>query len=149
MNTPHRIRLHGPWDYEVVHVSPASSDVAPGQRGRFRLPDHWADALGGDFEGTVRLTRRFNCPTGLGERLSVWLVVEGVDNHADAWLNEHSLGHILGHAEPTELEITAIEIAAFDITERLRDQNLLTLEVTRSTPTGPLVAGVRLEIRES
>jgi hypothetical protein len=138
MNRPHRIRLHGPWNYEVVDVCSASSDVVPGQQGRFQLPDRWADALGDDFNGTVRLTRRFNCPTGLGAHNSVWLVVAGVANHADVCLNDHSLGHITADAEPTE----------FEITEHLSDRNLLTLEVTRNATTVPLIAGIRLEIRE-
>jgi beta-galactosidase/beta-glucuronidase len=138
MNAPHRIRLHGPWDYEVVDVFSASSDVAPGQQGRFQLPDRWADALGEDFHGTVRLTRRFNCPSGLGEHNSVWLVVEGVDNLAGFWLNGHPVGHFPD----------GVKLIACDVTERLSDHNLLTLEVTRTTPTGPLVASIRLEIRE-
>ncbi|MCA9102885.1 MAG: hypothetical protein KDA63_17115, partial [Planctomycetales bacterium] len=97
MSTVHTIRLHGPWSYEVVHVEATEGQDAP-LRGRFSLDDGLGDVLGASFRGsapggsalsaTVRLARRFNCPTGLGAHNRVWLVIESTGDVAAVALNE-------------------------------------------------------------
>jgi len=149
MSAPHRIRLHGPWVFEVFDVDATTGDVAVVNRGRFQMPDGWADALGEESGGVVRLSRRFNSPTGLGAHNRVWLVVEGIEQLGSVRLNDRALEQIAANDESSEDLNAATRIIAFDVSERLSDHNLLTLELDRTTPTGSPVAGVRLEIRES
>ncbi|MEX0586887.1 MAG: hypothetical protein WD176_09590, partial [Pirellulales bacterium] len=143
---PHRIRLNGPWTYEVL---------PPGNGGgEMRLPGDWRAALGRNFTGSVRFGRRFNCPTGLEPHERVWLVVPGGDAAGQVLLNEQPLGQVLRHSVAAE----------FDMTAHLLPHNQLTLDVEVSAvlpggaaPTrvlaepqerGPL-GNVRLEIRQA
>ncbi len=86
MPYPHAMRLHGPWEYRplsrwVRADEDAWREIADElpRPGRARVPGDWAAALGPDYRGRVRYTRRFGCPTGLASRERVWLVIEGVD----------------------------------------------------------------------
>jgi hypothetical protein len=127
MNAPHRIRLHGPWEYEITG----------GERGRFRFADGWSRVVDKGFVGTVRLSRRFNRPTGLGDHNRVWLVVEAVPSGAKMSLNDDTLGTGGSDARAAE----------FDITRRLDDRNLLTIDFAVVDSPDPSLTDVHLEIR--
>jgi hypothetical protein len=120
--------------------------------GRTVMPGDWGDALGTDFRGQVRYTRRFQCPTGLDHGARVVLRID----QADAWGCVSLNGHLLG-------TLRAIEgPGRFDVTDRLQDRNELVVDVelprqtagsaplsrpaSRAGQPGGLVGGVCLEI---
>ena len=96
-----------------------------------QLPAAWDAVLPG-VRGTVRYTRRFGRPTNLEAHERVWLVVEDVAGSATIELN--------GEKVPDTF---------YDVTDRLRERNLLQIDVTQPDPAQPagLVGEVRLEIR--
>ena len=111
------------------------------------MPCDWSESLGADFRGRVRYRRRFHRPTGLvGQRVSI--VCECVDVWASVDLNGCPLG-----------TFTALAPFRADVTDQLRDQNELCVdvelpstksEIPRSVQRehlgGGLIGEVRLEI---
>lgn len=95
-----------------------------------QLPAAWDDVLPA-FRGTVRYTRRFGKPTNIEPRERVWLCLEAAAGRIAVQLNGAPL------ATPRA-----------DVTELLRERNLLLIEVTQLDSTQPagLVGEVRLEI---
>ncbi len=156
MNEPYVIRLRGPWEFQplerMVLVAAGeyrrqTDQLPPG--GRARVPDDWHEALGVEFRGRVRYTRRFNCPTNLGARDRVWLVCEGADHRASVAMNEQALFEMVGAEHP----------AGHDVTEMLQPRNTVTIDVSldpedtarppdRQGKAGGLIGEVRLEIRQ-
>lgn len=159
---PHRIRLRGPWELELLarYVAAgqgvaAAAEVAEGlpPATRVDVPGDWGRLLGAEFRGRVRYRRAFHAPP-LSEGEAVWLVVDGVDALGSAALNGEPLGPIPGYAAP----------AQFDITQRVRPYNLLAIEVKmppaadeqagtlrpgRAGMPGGLIGEVRLEVRRA
>jgi hypothetical protein len=143
---PHPIRLHGPWDYEVL-----SGETAGARSGRVKLPCDWGATLGREFRGCARYRRSFHRPSGLEPHEHVWLVCEGADARAEVRLNGQSLGPIRGYALHSHFEITAL----------IEERNEVLLDVELSDginsssqlrpgrehlPGGP-IGEVRLEVR--
>jgi hypothetical protein len=133
---PHSIRLRGPWEYQpLIRFVPLASgqmqattdDLPPG--GRIHLPADWGEALGRNFQGTVRFTRRFNRPTGLDRGSRVWLVIDDIDWQAAAALNDRLCGEVIssGASEVSDAQRCP---ARFDITAELLPQNLLSIAVS-------------------
>jgi hypothetical protein len=114
-NPAHRIRLRGPWEF--VWLSPPSGLPAEARAGDLRLPTTWAAAFGMSV-GTVRLSRRFNRPSGLENGERVWLEVAVADEAAVS-LNGVWLGRV------------AAGTARFDVTERLTTYGCIDLDLTR------------------
>ena len=126
MRDVHTIRLRGPWQIEpiaryvalgdgqfkasVENLPPATKD---------KMPADWSAALGSDFRGRVRYTRRFHEPAGLEELEEVWLAVAPQCSRATIALNGHSLGEVLRGEAVARSEITAL----------LRDTNVLEIIV--------------------
>ncbi len=157
MSLPHVIRLRGPWEIEPLaryrrgadgQYVRETHDLPAGGKGP--VPGDWSDVLGGDFRGTVRYTRKFNCPTNLGADERVWLVMDGVDHRADVTFNGNPLCDLLG-----------LEFARADMTEGFLAHNTLVIDVTllpedhpdapprhpgREGQPGGLIGEVRLEI---
>ena len=137
----HTIRLRGPWELRPLLSESQQRDQLPGGEPRGfaadaitqQLPANWDAVLPG-FRGTVRYTRRFGKPTNLEAQERVWLVVNDVAGSVTVILN--------GEKVPDTF---------FDITDRLRERNLLQIDVTQMDPGQPagLVGEVRLEIRGS
>jgi hypothetical protein len=166
---PHSIRLRGPWEYQPLarllpvasgHLQMVTDNLPPG--GTLDLPADWGEALGRDFQGVVRFSRRFHRPTGLDAASRVWLVVEDVDSQANIELNDCFLGAVIGSGStfgPDEMPCCP---ARFDITANLQPQNRLSISVTspslgprdgmpltrpgREHQPGGLIGLVRLEI---
>jgi hypothetical protein len=95
----HSIRLRGPWDYQPLARAELQADgsIRFDDRdlpagGTMALPADWGAALGQDFRGLVRFTRRFTQPTGLDETTRVWLVIDNIDWQATVTLNGTFLG---------------------------------------------------------
>lgn len=148
MLDPHRIRLHGPWEYQVL------SGTLGGRKpsGKQKLPSDWADILGAEFQGTVRYRRRFGKPARLDLDESVWLVVDGVSGIGKLTLNARVLGRLQGPEG----------VFSTDITDQLHERNELWLDVTfpscdapvqshspaeRERRSGGPIGEIRLEIR--
>jgi hypothetical protein len=133
----HSIRLRGPWEFVVGGVSK-----------RIRMPVRRADVVGDDFRDRLTCQRKFGCPTCLDPHERVWLVIEMPARPGEATLNGLPLGPFHNTAKPTE----------FDITERLKERNVLVLDFdfvrplftasSRDSAAGELLfKDVRLEIR--
>ncbi len=142
---PHPIRLHGPWDYEVL-----SGETAGAKSGRVKLPCDWGASLGREFRGCVRYRRTFRSPSGLEPHEHVWLVCEGADARAEVQLNGQPVGHIRGYALRSDFEITGL---IREHNELLLDVNMPAESVAASLrpgreqlPGGP-IGEVRLEVR--
>jgi hypothetical protein len=123
---PHIIRLRGPWNLEPLarvglHADGTSVDLGGPLPSACRttVPSDWGQALGVDFRGRVRYSRRFHQPTGMAEIERIDLVIERVDALGWVWLNGQLLGEIpLGFVEFRE-----------EIKERLERYNLLEVQV--------------------
>jgi hypothetical protein len=164
---PHTIRLRGPWNFEplsrFVPLADGSSSVTNDDlplSGVIELPADWGMALGADFQGSVKFTRRFRRPTGLDAASLVNLVIDDVDWQADVSLNDRLLRTVVcsQSSEPRqELHCPA----RFDISTLLVPQNRLSIVVTspaldtrnfplprpgRTGQPGGLIGLVRLEI---
>jgi hypothetical protein len=96
---PHIIRLRGPWQCEplafagiAVDGSVIWTDTELPPPAVIELPGDWSAAIGRDFRGLARLTRRFGLPTGLSPSSRVWLTLEELAGTAAVTLNDHPLG---------------------------------------------------------
>ncbi|MBX7169284.1 MAG: hypothetical protein K1X74_23330 [Pirellulales bacterium] len=78
----HRIRLRGPWEFEV-RGSALGSLPSPG---KVHVPCRFAAHLPPGFRGRVRYVRRFGQPP-LAAAETLWLVVEGLALPARIELN--------------------------------------------------------------
>ena len=138
----HPIRLHGPWQVRIIQQTAGSVDLP--ETFSCRLPGDWTEPLGHEFQGIVRLERRFNRPTGLQPGQPVYLVVQRVDLQGQVTLNDHCLGPV-GPDHPLRQEIANLLI----------DRNRLSIEVElrlncqrpgRESQGGGRLGEVRLEI---
>jgi hypothetical protein len=169
---PHLIRLRGPWEYEpLVRFVPVAdgrwqaADQNLPSPGTITLPADWGSVLGSDYQGTVRFSRRFNRPTGLGTASQVWLVIEDIDWQASIALNGRRLGDVACSFTNELINGQSLRCcpARFDITTELLPQNVLAITVTspalnegiyprprpgREGQPGGLIGLVRLEIEE-
>jgi hypothetical protein len=152
----HTIRLRGPWDYQPLARAELLADgtVRWDDRdlpagGSLAMPADWNAALGSNFRGLVRFTRRFAQPTGLDETSRVWLVIDNADWQAATILNGTLLGHIqLANTPPAPCLLVSLPPrlcvspspsrrsshalpcpARFDITALLAPRNELTIDV--------------------
>lgn len=118
----HIIRLRGPWKYEIVqrfaieNHTPSPAEPA----GDIPLPCDWRTVLPEDFAGVVRFRRWFNSPTGITSEHQILLVIDHVDGHAIARLDDHHLFSI----EPGQFPASA------DIKHCLASRNELIVDVT-------------------
>jgi beta-mannosidase len=143
----HQIRLHGPWQAEIVELIDSGSNQAFANQFRLKVPGDWSPWLGHEFLGTVRLERPFGRPTGLTVEQQVWLSIECVDFSARIWLNDVELGtHQLG-SPPVRFPVHSLLQAR----NRLRIEVEMPLGASRTTRAGlagGILGDVRLEICE-
>ena len=119
---PHRIRLRGPWNYQVMPDGPT---------GRVVMPASW-----GSFRGTMTLRRPFGYPGQIDEDERVWLTLAGYSHRGQITLNGVLLASEQAGDQPLE----------FDVTGLLRTRNLLEIELT-GQEEGGLWGEVALEVR--
>lgn len=143
---PHRIRLRGPWQCEILSRLVAAEDgslasvaVEEPLNGAVAVPGDLAEVAGPGFSGQARLSRAFHRPTGLDPHERVWLMVDAAGSEAIVALNGQTLGAAAAGESP----------AAFDITERLAPDDVVTLELTHRPQDAPgqVIGPVWLEIR--
>ncbi len=135
----HRIHLKGPWDFRPLQSMPTANLSLPAE-GTVKFPAAWQDILG-DFRGSVRFTRRFNCPTNLEDDDRVHLVFDGIGGSAEVRLNQHPVGSV---------QLTD-QSARFDVTSHLQLHNNLEITIVwegSSPELGGLWGPVALEIVE-
>jgi hypothetical protein len=130
---PHRIRLRGPWEYEVLYGS--SPSVPAG--GKIGMPCRWESSILRGFAGRVRLSRRFGYPGRIDEYERVWLTFAGVEGDPEVWLNGTPLSRPERTPGPFEFEVTRL----------LQQRNLLVVEVEAVDDRGGLWGEVALEVR--
>ena len=135
---PHRIRLRGPWECEILESATLRDPAAP-TRARLAMPCRWQDTVFRGLAGRVRCGRYFGYPGRIDAEERVWLTFAGADASADAWLN----GRLLGRQEEADRPFE------FEVTPLLQRRNLLTIEVRSPSDTGGLWGEVALEIRRS
>jgi hypothetical protein len=131
---PHRIRLLGPWEYEVLPGAKVSPD-AP-LRGRITMPSTIADAGLPGFSGSIRFSRRFGMPRSHDAGEHYWLVFETTADFMEVTLNKRLLGEFARRG-PFAVEVTG----------SLLDRNLLELTVQTMNDQDGLTGETALEIR--
>ena len=142
---PHRIRLRGPWQIEVLSpmthvehgdvVSFRKYDLPPPRS--VNNPRFWKDCGLLDFAGIVRYHRHFGLPRKLDEHETVWITCAGVADGCIVWLNGQRLANIVLPRALFEVEATG----------RLQGHNELWLDIHSDHPNGGLCGEVALEIR--
>jgi len=134
---PHRIRLRGPWECEVIGRVPAgdATDLPAKQRINLSLPVDNKDLP--DFSGRVRFSRKFGCPRRIDDYERVWMTFAGIGGTAELTLN----GRVLGRQE------TANQAFEFDVTALLRTRNELSVVIETTDPRGGLWGEVAMEVR--
>lgn len=128
MPEPHRIRLRGPWEIRL-HTRRASI-------GWMTVPGTIRDAGWARYVGTVSFYRRFGKPSNLGTGDRVRLAFERVTGPAEVRLNDEPIG---------DLTVSG----SFDVTGRLRERNMLAVEMTAMDDECGIVGDVILEIMAS
>jgi hypothetical protein len=123
---PHRIRLRGPWEYEVLDVPGGGAPSA----GRVTMPClRWEGPM-----GHVRLRRRFGYPGQVDSYERVWVVFDGLASSVQLSVNGTDLGM---HSVTAEV----------DVTQLLGARNELTLEIPDMAPGKGLWDEAALEVR--
>lgn len=125
MSEPYRIRLRGPWEV-VPHAVGAA-------RGRMIVPGTLRDGGWPGYVGPVSFYRRFGKPSNLGTTDRVRLAFERVTGRAEVYLNGEPIGDLAGSG-------------SFDVTGRLRERNILAIEMTAMDDECGIVGDVVLEI---
>ena len=133
---PHRIRLLGPWDFEVLSGAKVSPD-AP-LRGRVTMPSTIADAGLPGFSGSVRFSRRFGMPRSHDADEHYWLVFDATADFIEVMLNKFPLGEFAGRG-PFAVEVTG----------SLLEHNLLEVTVQTTRDRDGLTGETALEIRRA
>ena len=113
---PHRMHLHGPWQYEWL--SDAPFDQSRTRSGRVKIPDEW-NTLFGDIAGKVLFRRRFHKPTNLEQHEHVYLIIVKLKGRVRISVNDV----LLGAAQNPD------ETLDFEITDLLKPANELSLEI--------------------
>lgn len=86
----HNIRLRGPW-WGKTHQ--AKDDLsADGEAFKTTVPFLWHDQIPNNFIGTVGLTRKFNCSSGMSGAREVWLTISSLTVPAELLLNGSTMG---------------------------------------------------------
>jgi beta-galactosidase/beta-glucuronidase len=84
--------------------------------------------------GHVRYRRSFHRPTGLGPGHRTWLTIRGVDEIAQVQLNDC----------PLIAEEDSGQLRRFEITDRLAPRNVVSIEVSASSPPSALEPDLEL-----
>lgn len=121
---PHRIRLRGPWEYELPGESPPS---------RATMPCHWRDLGLAPPCPALRWRRRFGYPGRIDAHERVWLTFADGWRRSAVQLNGAVLGRLDGTGE-------------FDVTALLRERNDLLVEIENPGPDDTW-GEVALEVR--
>lgn len=154
----HTIRLRGPWQIaalaRTVFIAADTTTAEPGElpaATETAVPGDWGAALGNDFRGKVRYSRRFGMPTNLSPEERVSIVIALVDWRATIELNGEMLGsQTLGDGE-RKYEITRLlkprnELQIIVELPRLADSGVSLVRPGREHLPGGLIGEVRLEI---
>src|SRR5207253_804840 len=136
---PHRIRLRGPWECEVLGRLPVLDAKELPARRRINLPLQADDKSLPDLSGRVRFSRKFGCPRRIDEYERVWMTFAGIGGTAELTLN----GRLLGRQD------TANQAFEFDVTASLRTRNELSVVIETTDPRGGLWGEVAMEVRAS
>jgi hypothetical protein len=122
---PHRIRLRGPWEVRL-HTRRVSV-------GWMNVPGTIRDAGWAGYVGPVSFYRRFGRPSNLGTGDRVRLAFDGVTGTAGVRLNDEPIGVLAGSG-------------SFDVTDRLRERNMLAVVMAAVDDECGIVGDVVLEI---
>src|SRR5687768_15165184 len=129
----HTIRLRGPWQIEAVasfardgngKLREVSTNLPPA--GETNVPGDWSAAIGDEFRGRVRFTRRFGLPTNLDIQERVFLVVGELVEQGTIELNGTALGQPSLQDGPQR----------YDVTSLLKPRNELVILVESSEEPG-------------
>ena len=134
MIVPHKIRLVGPWEFQVADDPPQ----------RVTMPVSWRELFGHRAQ-TVLFTRAFQWPGELPDGGSLHVVFTGVHGRGFVWLNDQPLNSFAASPETySECE--------FDLSSAVQRSNRLKIELSfdpdQSDAPGGLYGPVVLEVRE-
>ncbi|REJ73992.1 MAG: hypothetical protein DWQ34_26640 [Planctomycetota bacterium] len=136
---PYQIRLRGPWQVAWLGSGPPAEEQPTFDT--VYLPESWKELFGA-APGRALFRRRFNRPTNLAPDERVVIVLTDVPGEVVLRCNTHEIT-AAGASGPQQ---------RYDVTEHLRDFNLLEVEITCDPTAVPqTMAGlwqtVLLEIR--
>lgn len=158
LNTMHTIRLRGPWQIAALSRSELiggnNTATEPGElpaATETAVPNDWGEALGSDFRGRARYTRRFGLPTNLSPEERVSIVIALVDWRATVVLNGEMLGRQTLSDGERKYEITRLlktrnELQIVVELPRVADSGNSLVRPGREHLPGGLIGEVRLEI---
>ena len=127
---PHRIRLRGPWDCELI-------DAERRTPRRVLMPCRWADAGLAGIRGPARFSRKFGYPGKADPDLEhIWLICDGCTGCREIHLNGFRLAE------------SADESFAFDVSRLLAARNQLDVTIQGNGDECGLWGDVFLEIRK-
>ncbi len=147
----HRMNLKGPWFYEwlegpepaTVFLDRCADRESPQMStSRVRMPASWFDAFGA-VAGTVLLRRRFGRPSNLEPHERIHIALDCVAGEADVAVN----------GETVASAVASGESQSFDVTERLKPSNELSIKLTfdgrTAEDSGESLASVAIAIFEA
>ena len=137
----HTIRLRGPWEKR------ATTD---GSWRRVRVPETGMETEVATDEmpkTEVTYRRRFNLPSGLGPKTSVFLEIARQTGH----LVEVRINQVqLASESRQNLDAATTDVTRYDVRDKLSAHNLVEIELVSETADRPRLSGdVRLLIIES
>lgn len=140
MNTPHIIRLRGPWQRTIVSGIETAQDCCTTEI--VTIPSSVIDDVGPAFRGCVEYQRFFNRPTGIQETTALRLVMTQVlATHINVRLNDSELeDRIIADPEAGSFSV--------DVKGYLKSRNDLRvrIEIQPNYGASGLVGVVQLEI---
>lgn len=140
----HRMHLKGPWHYEWIDGPydgqrpdqfPSGQDSPLLTGSRVKMPTSWQSAFR-QKSGCIRFSRRFQRPTNLDDNERVHIAFDGIGGHAIIAINNEEIGR-LSDSNDTN---------SFDITEKLKPSNELTVELTFSPDKQRAPGGLHLPV---
>ena len=136
----HKIRLHGPWQFESARQADENLQLNEGaiKKRKVQLPCKLDEVRDVSLAAAFKLSRTFGCPTELTADQKIWLVIESTGVSGKAFLNDQNLGVLNDGGLRTE------------ISQRLQQRNSLRMELDphRGDANAAEIQSVRLEIEE-
>lgn len=148
----HTIRLGSQWECFLLPTDQRTSAASPdaptegaGPTPRLKNVADWAEMAGREFQGWLRLVRRFGRPSGLAADNRIVLVIDSLARTSSVTFN----GHLLGTTPSEGVEVDPEpSVLRFDVSAELQSRNQLLVEVDvpdmRTSPR--LMRDVFLEI---
>lgn len=100
MSRPHTIKLRAPW---WCVAGSAAEERGAGRAGvdefKTTVPLDWPEQIPIDFTGTVRVSRKFNCSSGMSDATEIWVVISSLGVPAEVRLNDSFIARVAAQSD--------------------------------------------------